>query len=117
MLLSGVGALVLLFGMSTPVRDFHLPLLIASQGFCAYVTYYFMLSVLLFSVHTPMLIFGMSVLMLPHCRYFCILFFVISAPLWSRRVGAHRWYKHTDAHCWYKRPEAHYQCKHTNASY
>ena len=43
-----------------------------------------MLSVLLFGVHTLVLIFGMGASMLPYYRYFFILFFVISAPLWLR---------------------------------
>lgn len=88
-LLFGVGAPMFLFGMGALVKDFHLPLPIYSQGFCMYIVYYLMLSTLLFGVHAPVLIFGMGALMLPYCRYFFILFFVIGAPHRPRLLGAY----------------------------
>jgi uncharacterized membrane protein len=99
-LLFGVGAPMFLFGMGALVRDFHLPLPIDSQGFFTYVAYYLMLLVLLFGVHAPVLIFGMGASMIPYCRYFCILFFVISASLWSRCTSAYCWYKNHNCYCW-----------------
>lgn len=43
--LFGVDAQVLLFGMGEPIRDFHLPLLVDSQGLCTHAAYNCMLSV------------------------------------------------------------------------